>query len=244
MDFNKIKETVNSIEMSKSMSDRMKSNIQNKGQKRSQPFKTNKWRPMSSVFGILLLIIIGFSMLNQYGGNSNTDFVIKAYAENGISHNLLKEKVTFNLSTVDRQGVIKSIGGDGSNLIFTDILLHVSGENIDSIRYEINRGTFIEHIILTKDELNNKEQLLKDKINHIYSRSNSGIFQAIKEIGDSFTVKYSEQEQYQYSLAIPHHNTVEGDIIIKVTVTDIEGNSEQQNIIVNQESESITLELD
>lgn len=241
MDSNKIKETVNSIEMSKSMSDRMKSNLQNKGQKRYQPFLFNKWRSVTSVLAVLLLLVVG---VNQYGNSSNSKFVITAYADNGISHELLKEKATFDLVTMDRIGVINSISGGGNDLIFTDVLLQVSGENIDTIQYEINRGAFIEDVILTNQEFNNKEQLRQDKINYITTDPNSNIHQAIKEIGNTFTVKYSEQAQTKYSLAVPPHNSVEDNIVIKVTVTYTDGDSEQQKIVVNQELDSISLVLD
>ena len=172
-----------------------------------------------------------------------TNFTITAYADDSIGHELLKAKTTFHLSTVDRPDRINSISGGGKNLIFTDIMLNVSGENIDSILYEINKGIFIEDVTITKDDLNNKDKLLLEKINHIYGPPNAEIFQGIKEIGNTFTVKYSEQEQYKYSLAIPHHDTIEDDILINVTVTYTDGTSEQQSIIINQESDSISLVL-
>ena len=55
------------------------------------------------------------------------------------------------------------MSGDGRNLIFTDIMLNVSGENIDSIQYEINEGIFIEDVTLTKEEVNNRDKLLLEK---------------------------------------------------------------------------------
>lgn len=60
-------------------------------------------------------------------------------------------------------------------------------------------------MILTKEEVNNKDKLVREKVNYITNAPNLEIFQAIKEIGNTFTVKYNEQEQYKYSLAIPNY---------------------------------------
>ena len=243
MDERKIKDAVNSIEMSKEMENRLKMKCHDSKREKSHQFNFKKWGSFASVFGILLILLIGFPLINKNGGSQMTNFTITAYADDSIGHELLKAKTTFDLSTVDRPGRINSISGGGKSLIFTDIMLNVSGENIDSILYEINKGIFIEDVTITKDDLNNKDKLLLEKINHIYGPPNAEIFQGIKEIGNTFTVKYSEQEQYKYSLAIPHHDTIEGDIVINVTVTYTDGTSEQQSIIINQESDSISLVL-
>ena len=240
MDERKIKEAVNSIEMSKAMENRLKTKCHDSKREKSYPFSFKKWGSVASVLGILLLLLIVFPF-NKYRDSLMPNFTITAYADGSIGHELLKAKTTFDLSTVSRMGRISSISGGGNSLMFTDIMLHVSGENIDSIRYEINKGIFIEDVILTKEELKNREQLLLEKINHIYGPPNAEVFQAIKEIGSTFTVKYSEQEQYKYSLAIPYQDEVEDDIVINVTVTYTDGTSEQQDIIVNQESDSISL---
>ena len=243
MDERKIKDAVNSIQMSKAMENRLKMKCHDSQREKSHQFNFKKWGSFASVFGILLILLIGFPLINKNGGSQMTNFTITAYADDSIGHELLKAKTTFHLSTVDRPDRINSISGGGKNLIFTDIMLNVSGENIDSILYEINKGIFIEDVTITKDDLNNKDKLLLEKINHIYGPPNAEIFQGIKEIGNTFTVKYSEQEQYKYSLAIPHHDTIEDDILINVTVTYTDGTSEQQSIIINQESNSISLVL-
>mgnify|MGYP003492973028 FL=1 len=243
MDERKIKDAVNSIQMSKAMENRLKMKCHDSQREESHQFNFKKWGSFASVFGILLILLIGFPLINKNGGSQMTNFTITAYADDSIGHELLKAKTTFHLSTVDRPDRINSISGGGKNLIFTDIMLNVSGENIDSILYEINKGIFIEDVTITKDDLNNKDKLLLEKINHIYGPPNAEIFQGIKEIGNTFTVKYSEQEQYKYSLAIPHHDTIEDDILINVTVTYTDGTSEQQSIIINQESDSISLVL-
>ena len=67
----------------------------------------------------------------------------------------------------------------------------------------------------------------------------------IKEIGNTYTVTYNEQDKYKYTLAIPHDGNyvIDDDIIIEVIVKYTDGNSEQQDIVVKQESNSISLEL-
>ncbi|WP_274309960.1 hypothetical protein [Solibacillus daqui] len=159
---------------------------------------------------------------------------------------MILRQYTFELLPVERLGVITSISwiGNGNSLIFTDVMLNISGEDIDPITYTINKGMFIEDVTLTAEEVKNKDRLLSEKIYTISSEPNSALFQGIKEIGSTFTVQYNEQDQYQYSLAIPHDgNKVEDDIIISVVAKYADGNSEQQNIVVNQESSSISLLL-
>ncbi|UPW84805.1 hypothetical protein [Lysinibacillus sp. Ag94] len=243
MDFHKIKDAVNSMEMSKAMENRLKMNDQDAKREKSSQINFQKWGTVASVFGILMVLLIGLPFINKYGDSQTGNFTITVYADDSIGHELLKAKTTIDLSTIDRVDVLNSISGDGRNLIFTDIMLNVSGENIDFIQYEINEGIFIEDVTLTKEEVNNREKLLLEKINYITNEPNSEIFQAIKEIGSTFTVKYNEQEQFKYSLAIPPYDTIEGDIQINVTVTYTDGTSEQQDMIINQESDSISLML-
>lgn len=89
-----------------------------------------------------------------------------------------------------------------------------------------------------------REWLLWEKIYIIYGEPGSYMYQGIKEIGNSYTVKYNEQDKYEYTLAIPHDgNVVEDDIIINAIVKYTDGNSEQQRIVVTQESNSISLKL-
>ena len=240
----KLKDAVNSIEMSKAMENRIKRKFYDSNREKSRQINFTKWGSVASVFGILLLLLINFPIISNYGSPQMTNFTITAYAADSSGHKLLTEKTTFDLATLDRLGVITSIGGEGDNLIFTNVSLNISGENIDSILYEINNGTFVEDVILSKEEVANQEKLVRDKINYITNESNSEIFQGIKNIGNSVTVEYSEQQQHNYSLAIPSDNSLEEEIVISVTVTYTEGTSEQQDIIVNQESDSISLALD
>lgn len=244
MEKHKLKDAVNSIEMSKAMENRIKRKFYDSNREKSRQINFTKWGSVASVFGILLLLLINFPIISNYGSPQMTNFTITAYAADNSGHKLLTEKTTFDLATLDRLGVITSIGGEGDNLIFTNVSLNISGENIDSILYEINNGTFVEDVILSKEEVANQEKLVRDKINYITNESNSEIFQGIKNIGNSVTVEYSEQQQHNYSLAIPSDNSLEEEIVISVTVTYTEGTSEQQDIIVNQESDSISLALD
>lgn len=243
MDERKIKDAVNSIEMSKAMENRLKTKCFDPNREKLHQINFKKWGSVASVFGILLLLLINLPFISNYGNSQIANFTITAYAADSTGHQLLKEKTTFDLGTLDRLGVLTSISGDGDNLIFTDVSLQVSGDNIDVILYEINNGTFIEDVILSKEEVADKDQLVLEKINYITNEPNSEIFQAIKDIGNTFTVKYSEQQQSKYSLAIPPQHSIEEDVLISVTVTYTDGTSEQQDIVVNQESDSISLVL-
>ena len=244
MDERKIKDAVNSIEMSKAMENRLKIKCYDQKREKSRHINFKKWGSVASVFGILLLLLFNWPFTNHYGNSQLVNFTITAYAANSTGHQLLKDKTTFDLGVLDRLNGITSISEDGDKkLIFTDVSLQVSGDNIDVILYEINNGTFIEDVILSKEEVANKDQLVLEKINYITNEPNSEIFYAIKDIGNTFTVKYSEQEQYKYSLAIPPHDLIEENVLISVTVTYTDGTSEQQDIVVNQESDSISLVL-
>lgn len=244
MDERKIKDAVNSIEMSKAIENRLKTKCFDPNRENSRQINFKKWGSVASVVGVLLLLLINLPFISNYGNSQMATFTITAYAADSTGHQLLEEKTTFDLATLDRLGVLTSISGDGDNLIFTDVSLNVSGENIDSIFYEINKGTFIEDVILSKEEAANTDKLLLEKINYITNEPNSEIFKGVKDIGHTFTVKYNEQQQSKYSLAIPSDDSLEEEILINVTVTYKDGTSEQQDIIVNHESGSISLVLD
>lgn len=249
MDFDKIKNAVHSIEMSDTMKNRIKENCHTIEKKNSVQLNFKRWIIVACSFGILLSIMIGIPLFNKNGNFQVANFTITAYAwsddGNQLNTNLSSEKATFELSTEERIGVLNSIEDIGSKLIFTDIMLNITGEHIDSITYTINKGKFIEDVTLTVKEVADKDWLLSEKIYIIYGEPDSDIYQGIKEIGNTYTVKYNEQDQYKYSLAIPHDgNDVVDDIIINAIVKYTDGNSEQQDIVVTQESNSISLKLD
>lgn len=249
MDFDKIKDAVNSIEMSKSMETRIKKKFKLPGKKQSGKQVFKRWIPAASAFGILLTIMIVIPFFNKNGSFSTTSFTITAYAESYDgkqlhTQKLSSDKATFELSTEQRMGVINSVSGDGSNLLFTDVKLKLSGENIDSITYTINEGKFIEDVTLTADEIENKAWLLEEKIYIIYGEPDSETYKGIKEIGETYRVKYDEQDKYNFSLAVPHFdNAIQDDIIINAIVKFTDGSTEHQDIAVTQESNSISLVL-
>ncbi|MFJ8067257.1 hypothetical protein ACIQYS_22055 [Psychrobacillus sp. NPDC096426] len=249
MDFDKIKDAVNSIEMSKTMKNRVKENCNIIENKKSGALNLKRWISVACAFGILLSVMIGIPFFNKNGELQVANFAITAYAlsddGNQLNTNLSSEKATFELSTEHRVGVLNSVSGDGANLIFTNVMLNITGEHIDSITYTINKGNFIEDVTLTTKEIENKDRLLLEKIYIIYGEPGSDIYQGIKEIGNSYTVMYNEQDKYKYTLAIPHdgNDVIVDDIIIEVIVKYTDGNSEQQNIVVTQESNSISLKL-
>lgn len=250
MDLNKIKNAVNSIEMSDTMKNRIKENCQTIEKKNSVQLNFKRQIIVACSFGILLSIMIGIPLFNKNGNFQVANFTITAYAlsDDGdqLNTNLSSEKATFELSTVERMGLVKSIDDDtGSTLTFTNIMLNITGEHIDSIIYTLNKGKFIEDVTITDKEAADKDWLLSEKIYIIYGEPGSDIYQGIKEIGNTYTVKYNEQDQYKYSLAIPHDgNEVVDDILIKAIVKYTDGKSEQQDIVVTQESNSISLKLD
>ncbi len=244
MDFDKIKDAVTSIEMSKAMENRVKENI---GKKKSVQVNYKRWISVACAFGILLSIMIGVPYLNKNGELQVANFAITAYAlsDDGKQFNttITSEKATIELATEARIGVMNSVSGDGADLIFTDVMLNITGEQIDSITYSLSEGKFIEDVILTAKEHADREWLLSEKIYMILSEPGSDIYQGIKEIGNTYTFNYNEQDNYKYTLAIPHdgNEVIGGDIIIKVNVKYTDGNSEQQDIVVTQESNSISL---
>lgn len=248
MDFDKIKNAVNSIEMSKTMKNRIKENCHIIEKEKTVLINFKRWISIACAFGILMSIMIGISFFDKNGNFQVGNFSITAYAMsddgNQLNTELSSEKATFEISTEDRIGLIGGVGG-GFNLIFTDVMLNITGEHIDSITYTISEGKFIEDVTLTASEARDKDWLLSEKIYIILGAFGSDIYEGIKEIGNTYTVAYNEQDQYKYSLAIPHDGNfvVVDDIIINVIVKYTNGKFEQQDIVVTQESNSISLKL-
>lgn len=245
MDFEKIKETVNSIEMSKAMEDRLKENI---GNRKSMQVNYKKWIPVASVFAILLTIMMSVQYFHKNGELQVANFTITAHAlsddENQLMTRITSEKAAIELATEDRLGII-SIGGDGDNLIFTDVMLKIAGEQIDSITYTVSEGEFVEDVTLTSEKNPDSEWLSSEGINFVISEPGSGVYEGIKRIGNTYTVSYHEQENYKYTLAIPHdgNHVIVDDVIINVNATYTDGTSEQQDILVTQEGNAISLKL-
>ena len=113
----------------------------------------------------------------------------------GIISSLPSTKASFDLSTKERIGLVNSIDGIGANFIFTDVLLNVTGEDIDSITYTINKGMFIEDVALTAQDKEDRNWLLSERIHVIYGESGSERYHGIKEIGKTYTVTYNEQDK-------------------------------------------------
>lgn len=246
MDFDKIKDAVNSIEMSKVMKYRVIDNCNSVRKERKTQLNYKRWISIASILAIILSISILIPSVNK--GLVSTNFVITAYAINDdgneFRENLSPEKAIFELSTQERIGVVESVGG-GANLVFTNIMLKITGEDIDSIEYTINKGKFIEDVILTNEERADREWILTEKIYIIYGELGSEIYQGIKEIGNTYTLMYNEQDKYKYTLAIPcdAKGRIDDDIIINVNVKYIDGNTEQEDIMVGQEFDAISLRL-
>ena len=249
MDFDKIKQAVNSIEMSKTMEDRVKKNCNSIEKDKPMQLNLKRWISVACAFGILLFMMISIPFFNKSGDPQGANFTITAYADSNddqqLIQNLSSEKATLDLSTEGRTNGVGGIGGDGANLIFTNVLLKLTGEEIDLITYTINKGMFVEDVTFTAKEKQDIDWLLSEKINYITSEPGSDVYEAIKEIGHTYTVKYNEQDEYKYTLALPHDGefVVEEDIIINAIVKYTDGNTEQQDIIVTQESDSISLVL-
>ncbi|MEK3936223.1 hypothetical protein MKY41_12910 [Sporosarcina sp. FSL W7-1349] len=245
MDFEKIKDAVTSIEMSKAMEDRVKENM---GKKKSVQVNYKRWISVACAFGIFLSIMIGMPYFNKNGELQVANFAITAYAlsDDGKQFNttITSEEATIELATEDRLGTI-SISGDGANLIFTNVRLKITGEQIDSITYTLSEGKFIEDVTFTSKEYADSEWLRSEKINFITGVPGSDVYEGIKDLGNTYKVNYNEQEKHKYTLAIPHdgNEVIGDDIIIKVNVKYADGHSEQQDIIVTQESNSISLKL-
>ncbi|WP_225229883.1 hypothetical protein [Sporosarcina quadrami] len=243
MDFEKIKDAVTSIEMSKAMENRLKENI---GKRKSGQVYYKRWIPVASVFAILLAILMGIPYFNKNGELQVANFAITAYAlSDDVNQLITSEKATIELATEFRLGII-GLGGDGANLIFTDVLLNITGKHIESITYTLSEGMFVEDVTFTSENhLLDYEWFESEKINFITSEPGSGVYQGIKEIGNSYTVLYNEQDNHKYTLAIPHdgNNVIADDVIINVNVTYTDGTSEQQDILVTQEADSVSLEL-
>ena len=248
MNSKKIKDAVNSIEMSKTMKSRVIENCNSVEKEKNTHFNTRRWISIACIFTIVLSIRMFIPSINK-GGLQGTNFVIAAYAidddGNELKTNLSSEGVIFELSTQERMNVVERIRGNGVNLVFTDIMLNITGEDIDSIEYTTNKGKFIEDIIFSKEERADEDWILSEKIYIFYSDPALEIYQGIKEIGNTYTLKYNEQDKYQYRLAIPYKagGIIDDDIIINVNVKYTDGKIEQQDIIVTQENDSISLRL-
>lgn len=249
MEFDKIKHAVNSIEMSETMKNRIKENCLTLETKRSARLNFKSWILVACSAGILLLIMLGTPFINMNGSFQVANFTITAFAlsDDGsqMSTDLSSEKAILKLSTEDRIERITSTSGGGAGFIFTDVMLNITGKDIDSITYNINKGKFIEDVTLTAKERADKEHLLLEKIYIIYGEDGSDVYQGIKEIGNTYTVRYAEQDQYQYTLAIPHdgNGVVADDIKVEVIINYTNGKSEQQDIVVTQEASGISLTL-
>ena len=249
MDFDKIKDAINSIEMTDTMKNRIMENSKSRQKENSKNLNFKRWMSVACVFAIVLLIIRELPFINKSGDLQVANFAITAYAlgddSNQPKTNLSSEKATFELSTEERVGVIESTGGDGYGTIFTNIVLNVTGKDIDSITYTINKGRFVEDVILTVEERRDRDWILSEKIYIITGEPGSDIHQGIKEIGNTYTVMYNEQEKYEYTLAIPHDGNyiIDDDILIKVNVKYTDGKTVEEDIILIQESDSILLKL-
>lgn len=248
MDSGKLKHAVKSIEMPKEMENRVKANCKNAEMAKKKPFHFKSWFSVACAFGIVMLMIFSIPYFNNSGDIQVANVTITAYADRNndsqIYANLSAEKAIFELATEDRFNGLSGVGGGGANFIFTNVMLKLTGENIETVTYTMNKGKFIQDVTLTIEEANNKDQLVLDKIYILSREEGSDIYQGIKEIGKTYTVPYNEQNQYAYSLALPHDDwVVEDDIIISAIVKYTDGKSEQQDIIVMQESDSISLML-
>ncbi|AXI00821.1 hypothetical protein DV702_14565 [Sporosarcina sp. PTS2304] len=209
--------------------------------------RRKQWISFACAFVVVLSIIFGgfyFTGTPDHAAN----FTITAYASNdegNQSHaNLSPEKATFELATADRlDGGLVSISGGGANLLFTDVSLQITGEQIDTVMFTMNEGKFVEDVTLSAKERADSDWLVAQKINFITTAPDSETSQAIKEIGSSYTVSYDKQENY--TLAIPHDGTgaIAEDIRIKVTVTYADGRTEEQTIAVTQVADAISLHL-
>ena len=246
MNFDKIKDAVNSIEMSQTMKNRIIDNCNIIHKKKIFYFNPRRLVTVISIVAVLLTAIVVLP-LNKNIPTAN--FQIIAYAMdvdgNKQSIELSSERTTFELWNKDRIGLINSIGGKENNLIFTDFILNINGEDIQSITYTMKKGIFIEDIILSSEEYRDRDWILSENISIIYSEPDSQIYHGIKEIGNTYKTMYDEQDQYEYTIAIPHDGdySIDKDIVINVKVEYIDGNIEQQDIFVTKKTDSTVLEL-
>lgn len=246
---NEIKQELQKIEIPKELHERTKLGVKSakaeKQKRKTVQLNYKRWISVASVFGILLAIMIGTSFFNNDEKLQGINFAITAYASSDDESRLItSEKATIELATEDRIG-LTSIGGSGPNLIFTDVRLNITGEQIDSITYTLSEGKFIEDVTFTSEEYMDSKWLSSENINYITSEPGSDVYQGIKEIGNTYTVNYNEQDKHIYTLAIPHdgNEVIGDDITIKVKVKYTDGNSEKQDIVVTQELDSISLKL-
>lgn len=244
MKSSKIKEAVHSIEMTRDMKSRMIDNLYKIENEKSPKVNHIKWISAAGTLAISLIFLIIMPIFEKNGNLHVSNFSITAYAlsEDGhqIPTGLSSEKAIFEFSTEDRMGYLGGVGGDGYNLMFTNVMLSITGEDIESITYTINKGEFIEDVTFNGEQRLDKEWLLSEKI-YIITREAQNLYQGIKFIGNTYTVKYNEQNQNQYTIAIPHDGNfiIDDDITINVLVKYTDGKAEQQDIIVTQEEEQI-----
>lgn len=243
MEFEKIKDAVRSIEMPEAMEGRMKKNIR---KKKPVPLNRMKWLSAACAFGVLLAMMLVIPVLTQTG--KSTDFAVTAYAMDSdgqeIQTSITTEKAIVETGTDFREGLV-AISGSGPNYIFTDVRLGVTGEEIDSITYTLNEGMFIEDVTFSYEKFIDKEWLLAEKINFMTREPDSDVYEGIKDIGNSYQVRYEEQDQHNYTLALPHDGdgAVGEGIVIIVQVEYKNGSTEQQEVMVTQESDEIVLKL-
>lgn len=246
MDFNKIRDAVNRIEMSQTMKNRIVDNCDIIHKKKIFYFNPKR---LVSVIGIVVVLLTAIVLLPLNKNVPTANFQIIAYAMdvdgNMQSIELSSEKTTFELLDKDRIGLINSISGGENNLFFTDFILNIKGENIQSITYTINKGIFIEDIILSTEEYRDRDWLLSENISIIYSEADSQIYHGIKEIGNSYKIMYDEQDQYEYTIAIPHDGdySIDKDIVINIKVEYMDGSIEQRDGFVTKKTDSVVLEL-
>lgn len=244
---NKVNRELQKIEIPKALHERSKLGVktakaeQQKG--KLEGLAPKKWIAVASAFAVLLLIMTVMPILNKNGETQVADFAITAYAASADGNQPttnLSENATFEYAIGDRKdGDLISVSGGGANLIFTNVMFNITGENIDSITYTMDKGKFIEDVTLTAEERADKDWLLSENFYIIHGE------QGIKEIGNTYTVNYHEQDKYDYRLAIPHdgNEVISDDITIKVNVKYTDGSSEQEEIVVTQESNSISFKL-
>lgn len=194
-----------------------------------------------------MLLLFSLLHINKFSNSELGSFTISVYANNNKLHELSKEKTTIDITTLEKEGT-GAIGGI-SHLIFTGIMLNVPGENIDYITYNINKGHFIKRVFFTKEEFYNADKQTLENISQISGDSNTGIREGIKDLGNSIKVKVNEQNLNEITLALPYQGDFMGDfriednIIINITVTFTDGTSEEKEILLEQESNSISFVL-
>lgn len=80
MDFDKIKDAVNSIEMSDIMKNRIIENSNSIGKEKVTYLNFKRWISLAGVYAVLLATIIGIPFINKDGELRVINFTISAYA--------------------------------------------------------------------------------------------------------------------------------------------------------------------